>query len=245
VAPTGAKLEKAHLIIVEPPPKGTKPPPLASVLSAPKANEGQITFQFNPKEYTVKKSAKWERKAAKGSKAAVMPEFMGPEPRALDLEMFLDKSESPKGDLVKDVEALFKCLRPTEKSQATKHPSPPWVIFGWGAQISIVAIVKSVSAKFTMFRPDGKPIRAVCTVSLEEVPTDPPPKQNPTSGGLAAIRTHRMVAGDSLTSVAYAEYDDAGLWRALADVNGIDDPFRVAAGTSLRIPSPAEAAGYR
>jgi nucleoid-associated protein YgaU len=239
-----AKLEKAHLIVVEPPSPATKPPSVGAVQGSARVGQGEITFQFNPKEYSVKKSSKWERKAAKGSKSAAMPEFMGPEPRTLDLEVFLDQSESSSGDVVKDVEALFSCLEPTEKTRSSKKPSPPWVIFGWGAQVAIVAVVKSVSAKYTMFRPDGAPTRAVCTVSLEEVPTEAQ-GQNPTSGARNATRTRKVRAGDTLHSIAWAEYDDAALWRALAEVNGIDDPLRVPEGTVLSIPALSDAAGYR
>jgi nucleoid-associated protein YgaU len=63
------------------------------------------------------------------------------------------------------------------------------------------------------------------------------PRQNPTSGVLAVSRSHVMVAGDSLPSVAYAEYGDATMWRLLADYNGIDDPMRVAEGATLLLPA--------
>jgi nucleoid-associated protein YgaU len=54
-----------------------------------------------------------------------------------------------------------------------------------------------------------------------------------------------VVAGDSLASIAYDEYEDARLWRALAEANHLDDPMRLPPGTELLVPPPAEAAGYR
>jgi nucleoid-associated protein YgaU len=66
--------------------------------------------------------------------------------------------------------------------------------------------------------------------------------QNPTSGALHTRRSHVLREGDSLHSVAYAEYGDPTLWRGLAAFNGIDDPLRVRAGQSLLIPTAAEAA---
>jgi nucleoid-associated protein YgaU len=231
----GSKLEKAYLSVIEPPSPPTKPPSLGG--------RRHITFQFNPKEYTVKKSAKWERKPGKGNKKAGPPEFMGSEPRALDLELFLDQSDSATGSVAKDVEQLFGCLTPTEKTHSKDKPSPPWVVFGWGSTVSIVAVVKSVSAKYTLFRSDGTPIRAVCTVSIEEMPTEAP-KQNPTSGGLPARRTHRVLSGESLPSIAYQEYEDPRLWRALAELNRIDDPLSLRPGVELRIPPPTDAAAY-
>ena len=36
-----------------------------------------------------------------------------------------------------------------------------------------------------------------------------------------------MLSGDRLASIATSEYGDPGNWRAIADANGIDDPFQV------------------
>src|SRR5207253_4703089 len=57
---------------------------------------------------------------------------------------------------------------------------------------------------YTMFKPDGTPMRAICTLDVEEIPSEPG-RQNPTSGGLAARRSHTVVAGDSLASIAYRD----------------------------------------
>ena len=79
---------------------------------------------------------------------------------------------------------------------------------------------------------------------MEEMP-DEPFRQNPTSGSANVRRVHRTVAGDTLASVAYAEYGDPTQWRALAAYNGIDDPQRVRTGTTLLLPSSEELATAR
>ena len=53
-----------------------------------------------------------------------------------------------------------------------------------------------------------------------------------------------MAGADTLQSVAFSEYGDAALWRGLADLNDIDDPFRLRPGTTLMIP-PATLAAER
>src|SRR5213076_1062588 len=103
----------------------------------------------------------------------------------------------------------------------------------------------SVSAKFTLFSSDGTPIRAVCSVTLEEMPGEEFRKQNPTSGSHEVQRVHRTIAGDSLASVAFDEYGDPNAWRPLAAFNGIDDPLRVPTGTMLLVPSPEELGASR
>jgi nucleoid-associated protein YgaU len=86
----------------------------------------------------------------------------------------------------------------------------------------------------------GQPVRAEVSLSLEEVAT-PLPNQNPTSGALAQRRTHTMIEGDSLASIAFKEYRNPGKWRAIAEANGIDDPMRVRPGMELLIPDSVEA----
>lgn len=223
-----AQMEKAVLRLYDPTPAGP-----------PGAERGRIAFQFNPKEVTVQKAAKWERKTAKGSKKAGPPEFSGPEPCKMTLELFFDASGTQDGSVVAAVEQLLSCTVPTEESAGKKKPSPPLVVLHWGAISSFPAFITSVSAKYTLFTTGGLPIRALCSVSLEEMPKDLG-KQNPTSGSDAVRRSHTLVEGDSLASVAYAEYGDAAAWRALARFNGVDDPLRCRPGTRLLLPSPEE-----
>jgi nucleoid-associated protein YgaU len=231
------QLDKATLVLYD-------PAPAANGGGAPGAARGSVPFQFNPKEVTITKAAKWERKTTKGSKKAGPPEFTGPEPSKMTLEMFFDATSARDGSVVAAVESLLTCCVPTPESAGQQKPSPPLVVLHWGSVSSFPAFVTSVSAKYTLFDTDGTPIRALCTVSLEEMPGEPP-RQNPTSGSPGVRRVHRTTAGDTLASVAYREYGDPAAWRALAVYNRIDDPLRVSTGTVLLLPAPEELAVRR
>jgi nucleoid-associated protein YgaU len=230
--PSRPQLERASLKLYDPTPAGGGG-------GAPGGQRGSIAFQFNPKEVTIAKTAKWERKTAKGAKKAGPPEFSGSEPCKLTMEMFFDASGTQDGSVVQAVEQLFSCCVPTEDSIGKKKPTPPLVVLSWGKITSFPAFVTSVSAKYTLFSAEGVPIRALCSVALEEMPNEPW-RQNPTSGGQAVQRSHMMIDGDTLASVAYAEYGDPTMWRAVSAYNGIDDPLRVPAGRSLLLPAPEE-----
>lgn len=228
-----AQLERARLVIYElqPSPDGTT----AKV----GAEQGSVTFQFNPKELSIQKAARWERKPSTGAKKAGPPEFTGADPCKMTLEMFLDATATHDTSVVTTVETLFTCCAPTEKSAGKDKPSPPLVALQWGKVTTFAAFITSVSAKYTLFSSDGTPIRALCQVSLEEMPVEPW-RQNPTSGGQSVRRAHQLIDGDTLASVAYAEYGDPTMWRSLAAFNGIDDPLRLRRGTRLLLPTPAE-----
>jgi nucleoid-associated protein YgaU len=139
------------------------------------------------------------------------------------------------------IDTLLSTVRPTAKSTSANAPFPPIVVFSWGSAPPFVGVVKSVTSSLTLFRPDGKPVRATCKVSMQEYPTDPA-KQNPTSGALRSMRAHRVVLGDTLASIANEEYGSPALWRAIASTNGLEDPFRLRLGRELLIPMPADAA---
>jgi nucleoid-associated protein YgaU len=223
------QMEKAVLKLYDPTPEG----------GSPGGERGTVPFQFNPKEVTIAKTAKWERKTAKGAKKAGPPEFSGSEPCKLTMEMFFDATGKQDGSVVEAVEKLFSCTVPTPESASQKKPSPPLVVLHWGAIASFPAFVTSVSAKYTLFTASGLPIRALCSVSLEEMPNEPW-RQNPTSGSEWVRRSHTLVLGDTLASVAYAEYGDAASWRSLARYNRIDDPLRCEPGLRLLLPEPEE-----
>jgi Contractile injection system tube protein len=209
---------------------------LEKAFIALKDGSGQLECAFNPREYTISKSGTWHKTPAKGAKKAPKPEFVGANPASMSMELFFDGWETRGNDVSKSIKTLFDWTGPTPKSLQVGKPNPPIVVFHWGQTASFEAYLKQVSAKYTMFSPQGVPIRASVNVSFEEVPSDPPPKTNPSSGGASGKRGRIVTGVDTLHSIAFAEYGDASLWRGLATVNGIDDPARIAAGTSLLIP---------
>jgi hypothetical protein len=229
-------LQHAYLEICEPAADGS--------LTKPGPRLHKLTFQFNPKELTLAKSASWGRDTSRNSKKSGPPQYNGPQPAKLTLEMFFDASGTQDRSVIESVEMLFECCVPTSATQQQKKGSPPFVLLRWGPLTGFLAYISSVQAKYTLFTAKGLPIRAVCTITLDELAGEAP-GQNPTSGGLVPRRMHVVVDGDTLAGVAYREYGDAALWRAVAQVNGIDDPMRLRPGSHLMLPSLDEIAGPR
>jgi nucleoid-associated protein YgaU len=205
-----------------------------------------LKFYYNPSEYTITKGQQWEpgkTKGSQGAKAAPPPEFKSTNPQTIQLEIFFDDWEAGKGKVAEDVATLLDWTTPTSASYAKKKPRPPLLAFDWGknpALANFQGFLKTVTAKYTLFDDKGMPIRATANITLEEVPKQTG-KQNPTSGGRAGYRTHLLLEGDSLASIAYSEYGDAALWRGLANYNRIDDPLRLRPGTTLFVPEIGEA----
>jgi len=225
---SGSKLEHAYLLLFEPSKDGS--------LAKAGPEIGRIAFQFNPTELALEKAATWTRPTSTGNLRSSPPQFQGPAPSRLSLEMFFDASQQHDDAVVKAVEKLFASCVPTSSSHAQHKDSPPWVLFRWGSLTAFLAYVASVQVRYTLFTASGLPIRAVCTVTLEEIAGEAP-RQNPTSGGFVPHREHVVVAGDTFAGIAYAEYGDTGLWRAVAEANHADDPFRLRPGDRVLLPA--------
>ena len=86
----------------------------------------RIPFQFNPKELSISKSAKWERKQrARSPRRPGRRSSTGADPCKLTLEMFFDATDTMDGKVVSRVEQLFPCCVPTDDSLAKKKAGRP------------------------------------------------------------------------------------------------------------------------
>jgi hypothetical protein len=230
----GKSLVRATLAIHEPP---------AGESTTPGGLISTFNLEFNPSQLALSRRAQWKTTPTAAVRDGAKPEFMGPEPREMSVEVFLDRSDNPdSNDVLRQVNTLFSCCEVTPASIAANRPSPPWVVFQWGgfSTARFTAYVSSVDASYTLFGTTGIPIRATCQVHLHEIPSKTA-GQNPTSGALTARRVHRVVAGDSLQFLAWREYGDATAWRTIAEANSIDNPAQLTPGTQLMLPAMEEA----
>jgi hypothetical protein len=204
----------------------------------------EVSFMFNPTEYKLSRSVGMNNINAPGVVGG-NPEFLGTGPLTLSMDLFFDDFASAKGDVTPKINKLFAWQIPDASG------SPPLVLLDWGANAMLKGfkgVLKDVNASYTVYNKSGTPIQAKVSITLEEAVITPVPKAqqdmgtNPTSHATDARRVHVVVEGDTLASIAHAEYGEPGYWRALAEVNGIDDPLRVRPGANLLIPSAADAA---
>jgi hypothetical protein len=194
-----------------------------------------IECAFNPASYSVSKANVWNYKPQTGLDNPVL-QWGGGLPQRVTLSLLLDESLPGSSKLsVKDqADALFRMME-KGSGQAGQGEAPRNVTFSWGSVRLFKCVPMSLTVQYILFRENGEPIRA--TVDLEIVQNDPAKKgQNPTTRAISGLRVHRVKDGDSLPAIAYDAYGDPTNWRAIADANGIDNPFRLRRGSELVIP---------
>lgn len=201
-----------------------------------KARGVTLVLPYNPEKVDQSKSSTY-RDVPRGEKGPPK-QWTGGGTRTLSLSVMLDARDHKPG-VWATVEQLFSWLEPTKASVQRKMPAGPVLELAWGKQTWYEVHLTSVSTSYTMFDPDGTPIRATAALSFERIEKKLP-KQNPTSGSQSAQRALTLVAGDTLQSLAWVEYRDPNRWRDLARVNGIDDPLAVRPGQRVLVPSIVE-----
>jgi nucleoid-associated protein YgaU len=211
------------------------------------ADTGQevVECHFNPNEFTITKSNQWQ---AENKAGANIPDvhFKGGGPRQLQMTLIFDTYEKCTNGASVDVrQATDKLLALMEAEIPQKTPRgqstrPPHVEVGWGKFRSFRGVITQLSQKFTLFMPDGVPVRATVQVTLQEVPKEAVKKQtkgqNPTSLAAGAREVHVVRPGDTIDWIAAERLGDPMLWRRIAEANGLDDPRRLRPGQLLLIP---------
>jgi nucleoid-associated protein YgaU len=201
-----------------------------------------IIFPFSPNQFTVAAQATARQHPQAGAFGSGQGNvaWHGVDPIKVDIDIKLDQFSIPPVPVQLTAMELGALLAPDPISQSAGMPGAPQVMFGWGANIIMLqAIITKVAIKYERFLL-GIPVQATASITLWQIPSMLP-LTNPTSGGLAARRTHKVVQGDNLALLAHKEYNDPSKWRAIAIANNIDDPMRLRPGSELLIPDRREA----
>jgi nucleoid-associated protein YgaU len=221
-------------------------PPQRGMLMRVGHPEDFLDFHFNPTNMTVTKNPRFTpHKPPKGVKPGRQQEFLGVSPATLRMKLLFD-SVSDLGmprSVGKAIDTLKTWTMPTRHSMNLGKPAPPTLQLKWGlidAGYFPPCRITNLRIQYTRFDRDGTPSRANVTVTFTEA-ADTLGPQNPTSGGIVGRRSVTTDAGDTLAAIAFAEYGNPNMWRALAEANGIDDPLRLRPGVTLFVPAKPDA----
>jgi nucleoid-associated protein YgaU len=226
-------------------------PTKLTIKPLPPSKLPEITVQFNPTAYSITKPVTWSPQSSTGTSAstasttqsatqinlnAPVLQFGGGGSRTLVLELFFDVTEPVEGKPVDDVRQLTnKIVKLTRIERDTNQP--PICTVSWGnpldpPEFPFIGVVTNLVQNFTLFKSDGKPLRARLTVTFTEwIDREKDLKQTDPE------QTTRLVKrGDTLSSLAAEVYGDPNLWRIIAQANNLDDPRHLKVSNPLIIP---------
>ncbi|MEI6513103.1 MAG: peptidoglycan-binding protein [bacterium] len=199
-------------------------------------NGKRVTCLFNPTEYSFTRQNEWKNEPLKGRQFP-KAEFTGGRATTLQVQLFFDTCEK-RTDVREHTEKIWELMKidTGTKNASTKQGRPPIVIFGWGNNVwKFKCVISSITQKFTMFLPEGTPVRATLDITFQQVEQEGL-KQNPTSHAIPGATTRVVGSTDTLAQIAYEEYGDATQWRPIAEVNKLSDPLALREGDVLIIP---------
>jgi nucleoid-associated protein YgaU len=206
-----------------------------------------MAVTYAPAELAFSKSAQYADVAISGLEQPII-QFVRGDAETLSIELFFDSTQDGTGAdavaVTDQVEAFHKLVA----IKGSLH-TPPLVRVFWGdnfpgtamgetetAGRDFTAVVLSVSRRFTLFSPEGKPLRATVSLALKHYAT--------VAEQIAAInyqsadhtRLHIVAEGETLPLIAHDAYDDARKWRVIADHNRLADVRDLTPGDRLELP---------
>jgi hypothetical protein len=195
----------------------------------PRVDDPIIPIRFNPTEYQLQKGNNFAEIPIPGLESPPI-QFIRGNSEKLTAELVVDTS-----DTLQDVRKRYTDkLRNLMNINAELH-APPIVRFTWDNEI-FKGVVESLNTTYTLFTPDGVPIRAKLNVTLKEYrPVEIQIKERPKSSPNVE-KSHAVKRGDTLATIAMLAYNDPTLWREIARHNGIQDPRRLAPGQVVNLP---------
>jgi nucleoid-associated protein YgaU len=203
-----------------------------------------IEALFNPEKFTVARGVQFAEITIPGLDAPVV-QFVRGQSEKVTLELFFDTTDTGTVDPVTDVRTRTAQVYDLMSVDSETH-APPRLVLSWGEGGQLFnhgktespwCVLENVSQEFTLFSPGGVPLRAKLNCTFRDAWTiDEQLRQTPRH---SSDRTKyvRVKKGQMLSTIAWQQYRDPGLWRPLADANGLDNPRLLTPGFVLEVPS--------
>lgn len=197
-----------------------------------------FTVMVNPDEYSRSYGIKYANQQGSGSSAAPM-KFARSEPEGITLSFFLDGTGALASDTATDVETAITSFEKVAYEYNGDIHSPNYLKISWGILI-FKGRLQSYSVSYTLFKPDGTPLRAKVKATFKEAidASTIAKKEGDNSPDLTHVRT--VVAGDTLPMLCQKIYKDPSMYLQVAKHNNLINLRRLTPGTELYFPPVAK-----
>ena len=200
-----------------------------------------LSVWINPASYIYTYSVLYNDRQAQGAEGP-SPDFnrMGPDSVSFDLVFdatgvvpspIAGKPDAPADGVVGMI-ARFKTLALYVNSST--H-SPNFIKLSW-AQLQFQCRLQNLTITYTLFRPDGTPLRAKLAVSFLGFTSEQQLAQESALASPDMTHIVTVVAGDSLPTLCYRIYGSSLYYLRVAELNKLNTFRRLEPGTQLMFP---------
>lgn len=197
-----------------------------------------FTVWINPSSYSYSRQISYNDRQAQGSPEP-SPEFNRVADEDLSFELVFDATgaiPTPTGQSytngVADILDQFITLVATVNG--TIH-SPNYLIVGW-ATLLFQCVLSSLKIDYTLFKPDGTPLRAKVSVGFKSYASESAIAKGAAKGSPDLSHIITITAGDTLPALCHRVYGNSGYYAEVARINGLLSFRDLAPGATLLFP---------
>ncbi len=206
------------------------------------SRRAECTVMVNPDKFDIGYSIEYDSNPRHGNIGTQM-KFKKVNPAELTLNFVYDSTGIIPGTEGKDVEnEISNLLKVIADFDGTTHRTPYCKIM-WGVFASnnyyfsvYQGVLTNVTIQYKLFRPDGKPIRAVVVAKFKSAYANGLRigMERKSSPDLTHIRTVKQ--GDKLPLMTKEIYETSAYYLEIARINGLDNFRQLEPGTQLYFP---------
>jgi len=161
-------------------------------------------------------------------------EFQGIPPETVSFKIYFDGTGIV--DEQKDIQSLIDIFKEACFNYQDEIHQPNYLVISWGTLIFKCKLT-SLELNYTLFKPDGTPLRAEADVSFEEALDASEIAKG--ADNKSPDLTHEILvkAGDTLPLLCFNIYGDSSYYLEVAKYNNLTNFRKLVPGTILHLPS--------
>ena len=198
-----------------------------------KKREQTFTAMFNPSKYNLKYEIEYDKKAPAGSSPSA-PKFSNMKQQELSLAFFLDCTGIENAEGVFVDEKVEDFLKLTYSYEGGKHKNN-FLRVVW-SYLVFDCVLKDADVSFTLFRSDGRPLRAKITAKFLGFVNDQKRVLMDKAQSPDMTHYHMVKDKERLPTLAQRIYDSNQYYLDVAKANGLVNFRKLKTGQSLYFP---------
>ncbi len=193
---------------------------------------------INPSSYSRTTHVRYNDRQAQGS-AGPSPEFNRVAAEQISFELIFDATgviPAPTGQSYSNgvSDAIGQLITLTATLNGASH-SPNYLVLSWG-QLQFQCVLTSLDVNYTLFMPDGTPLRAKVNVSFQSYTSETQLAKEANKRSPDVTHVVTFTQGDTLPLLCYRIYGDSRFYPQVAAVNGLLSFRQLRPGDQLVFP---------